>query len=224
MKFKTNLHLHTNDDPQDVILYSFYDIVHEAKKLDFQVLALTCHNRFIEDQEYKSFAEQNGILLILGVEKTIEGKHVVVLNPDTQIELINTFADLGRYKSDHPEIFIIASHPYFPDPSSLLGKLKQHIELFDAIELSWFYSKWIDFNKPAEKIAKRYNLPYLATSDTHHIELLNSSYAQIEVKEKTSEAIFDAIRKKRFENISSPQLFLKEMVWRWNVRNRIRKK
>lgn len=212
MKLKANLHFHTKDDPQDVVDYSFQKGIDEASRLGFEVVALTCHNRFIDLPEYAEYAARNNILLISGVERDIERRHVVILNADKNIEKVNTFEELAAYKKERSDAFILAPHPYFLTPYCLGKKLEEHIGIFDAIEHSWFYSEKFNRNLKAEAIAKKYKLPYLANSDTHELKTLNKAYAVIETREKTATAIFEAIRLEKFENFSEPSKFWSEMI------------
>ncbi|MFA6407723.1 MAG: PHP-associated domain-containing protein [Candidatus Paceibacterota bacterium] len=211
MKYKTNLHFHSSDDPQDNISYSFKDGLEKARAFGFDVLALTCHHIFVATPEMHRMAKEYGILFIPGVERSIQKKHVVILNPDQEVEHVSTFEDLAEYRRMHPEILVIAPHPYFRGGFSLNKELDEHIELFDAIEYSWFYSKWFNNNKKAERTAKLHNLPFIATSDTHDLRFIDKSYALIEAKEKTIPAIFSAIREKRFTNISSPRKVFRDL-------------
>lgn len=214
MKLKANLHFHTDDDPCDShIKYNFYEGIDAAAKLGFEVIALTCHQKLVYPDAYQVYAEKNGILLIPGVERNIEKRHVVILNPTPEIERVSNFPALKEYKKNHPECLILAPHPYFYGFFSLKNKLEENIELFDAVEFSWFYSKWFNRNKKGEVVAKKHNLPWLATSDTHFLETLDKSYAVLEVKEKTVAAVLEAVRNKKFTNISSPRKFFREMVW-----------
>lgn len=212
MKLKTNLHLHTHDDPEDSIDYSFIDVVDAAQKYGFECLALTCHNTFVNREEYKKAAEARGILFVSGIERTIEHCHVLILNPDHSVEAVDTFAKLEIYKNEHPEILIIAPHPYFSGGYSLGKKLEEYAYLFDAVEHSWFYSAHVNFNKKAERVAKKICAPFIATSDMHDIRFLNTNYAEIEVEEKTIPALFHAIRNNNFSNTTSPRKLLREMV------------
>lgn len=212
MKLKTNLHLHTSDDPEDQITYSFIDVLDEAKKNGFGCMAITCHNMFIDNAEYKKAAEERGILFVPGVERTIEKRHVVILNPTADIKDVTSFEELRVYKKEHPEILIIAAHPYFPSGYSLREKLMGNKDLFDAIEHSWFYSRFINYNLIAKRVSELLNLPFIATSDTHDLRFLNTNYAEIEVSEKTIPALFEAIRNDRFTNVTSPRSLLGEML------------
>lgn len=213
MNLKTNIHFHTQDDPRDRIQHTFYEGIKKAKTLGFEVIALTCHQKFINLPEYRDYASSQNVLLIPGIEKNIEKRHVVILNPDQEVEKVETFNDLEKYKQNHPDIFILAPHPYFYGNFSLKGKLDQYIHLFDAIEHSWFYSHWFNRNKRGGATAKKYHLPFIATSDTHELNLLDISYAVIDTEEKTIKGVFKAIKNNNFTNVTSPRKFWKEMVW-----------
>lgn len=214
MFLKTNLHFHTSDDPVDrFIKYDFYEGIDRAASLGFEVIALTAHNKRVYSEEYEKYAAEKGILLIPAIEKDIEKRHVVILNADSETETINKFSDLKNYKKKRPDIFVIAPHPYFFSSYSLNGKLKANIELFDAVECSWFYSKNVNLNLEARKTAEKHELPFIATSDTHLIEFLDTSYAIVETAEKNSDAVLAALRNRQFQNITSPRKLWQEMIF-----------
>ncbi|MFC1757004.1 PHP-associated domain-containing protein [Patescibacteria group bacterium] len=202
MILKTGFHNHTKDDPKDPLSYSTFELIDEAKKNNYDILAITCHAKFVYKKEHIDYAQQKNILLVPGIEAEIEGKHVVVLGSNKDIEKVETFQDLNIYKNKNPNIFIIASHPFVPDRKqiSLGKKLIENINLFDAIELSIFSNKIFNFNKKASNIAQKYNKPLIATSDVHCLKDLKRGYALVDAKEKTAEAVFDAIRQKKVEN------------------------
>ena len=70
MKLKTNLHLHTKEDPLDgedwkkIVTYSIYELIDYAHKLDFKVLAFTSHLKFVYKKEYGEYAKSKGLLFI----------------------------------------------------------------------------------------------------------------------------------------------------------------
>ncbi|MFC1802176.1 PHP-associated domain-containing protein [Patescibacteria group bacterium] len=215
MKLKTNLHSHSFGDPQDpAIKYTSKELIDYASSLGFGVLAITHHKSFAYTEELRKYAESKNILLISGIELNItkQKKHLLVLNCEKSIESVKTFEDLREYKAKHPEIFVIAPHPYFPRRSCLGNLVEENINLFDAIEHSWFYSKRKNYNKKAEEIAKKYNLPFISTSDTHWLTKLNKDYAEIEIEEKTVETVFEAIREGKFQNTTRPKRFITEML------------
>lgn len=219
MNFKTSLHIHTAEDILEGrnIPYTIYQLIDTAKKFDFKILALTGHEHFIYRSEYGEYAKQNGILLIPGIELTVisgshKKNHVVVLNCSLDIEGVKTFSDLENYKKNHPDIFIIAPHPNFHLKVSLgLKNLEKYIDLFDAIEYSWFYTKWFNLNISAVKIAQKYHKPLIATSDLHRLVYLTRDYALIDSVDLNIKNIFLAIRQQHFVNITKPKT-LRELV------------
>lgn len=213
MQYKINLHLHSHEDPLDGprISYSFKEAINEAAKLHFNALAITLHNGFGYTDELAQYAKEKNILLIPGIEETVDGRHVLILNATPEAEQVHTFDDLRRYRTAHPECFVIAPHPYYYGNFSLKGLLDLHHDLFDAIEQSWFYNNIMNRNPQAAAAAKKYNLPFIATSDTHQLRYLDNSYAMVDATELSPKAIFDAIRARRFENVSQPALFWRDM-------------
>lgn len=200
MMLKTNLHFHSAEDPLDLfITHNIYEGIDIAKKEGFKVLAMTCHDKFMYRKEYGDYAREQGMLLIPGIEIEIKRGHVLILNADKEAESIKSFAALKRYKEKRKDIFVIAPHPYF-GMFSLNKKLERNIKLFDAIEYSWFSAWWFNKNVKAQKIAEKYNKPYIATSDTHNIKYLHKGFALIESQKLTTKAVFNAIRRKKFNN------------------------
>jgi len=216
MTINALLHLHAGEDPSDYIPYSFETALQEAKKNGINAVALTCHNTFAPKEKYQTLAETYGILFISGVEKVVERRDVVILNADTSIENVNTFEALREYKRTHPNCFIIAPHPYFPGGYSLQEKLEQNSDCFDAVELSWFHTKHIDFNNKARLFAEHHDLPFIATPDAHRIKQICSGYISIEASEFSELALFDSIRQRNYTNVSRPTPFLKLVLY-WTI-------
>lgn len=210
---KTNLHFHAGNDPEHRLAYTIRDGIDRAHALGFQVLALTCHHAVLSTPEDEAYARERGILLIPGVERTIEGCHVLILNVTRSAETIGTFEALATYRNEHPECFVIAPHPYFGFGLSLGKELERHRPCFDAVECSWFHSRLFDRNGRAKRFAHEHALPYLATSDTHFLRHLDAAYAYIDASEPTVSAVFRAIREHRFTNISPGVPFWRTMVF-----------
>ncbi len=220
MEIKTNLHFHTKDDREEdgesttEVHYDLFQGLDEAKKLGFNALAVTCHNFVTDDESYYKYAEKLGITLIRGIEKTVGGKHVVILNVDKSAEHIKTFSDLRGYRTSHPESFFLAPHPFFDGGYSLGKKLKTYAELFDAIEYSWFHFKFLDLNAEAYFFAKEHGLPLVATSDTHDLANLGLSYAILDVRDNSFAAIVEALKTGKIRNVSPDTAFWNKRTWR----------
>ena len=68
------------DDPQDRIPYTTRELIDRAVRLGFDALAVTLHDKQLALDSLMPYASERGIVLIRGIERTIEGKHVLLLN------------------------------------------------------------------------------------------------------------------------------------------------
>lgn len=207
MVLKVDLHLHTREG-EGFIAYDARGLIDRAAREGFQVLSITNHDTLTFSDELAAYAWEHGILLIPGVEATIEGRHVLLYNLDVPPAHIRTFADLRQLKS--PEWLVVAAHPFFPGSVCLRGRLVKEIDLFDAIELSHFYTRRVDFNRPAVKLAREVGLPLVGTSDSHLVRQFGTTYSLIE-GELTAASVLAAIRK-GLVRVESRPLRLHELV------------
>src|SRR6266702_8143566 len=94
---KLDLHIHTLDDPKDVIDYSAHQLLERARTLGFGVLAITLHDAVFERKEVYADAAAMGILLIPAAEVRLQGADVIVLNVTAdEIAQVKNFDDLRR--------------------------------------------------------------------------------------------------------------------------------
>lgn len=225
-RLKADFHLHTCDDALDDIPHSAEMLIDDAAAKGFDVLAITCHEVLAYDDYLAQYAGQQGIVLIPGIEATIEGRHVLILNPDREQAAVRTFDELR--KLGKRDAVVIAPHPYFPAGASLLKKFRENIDVFDAVEYSCFYLPLLNLNVPAVRVAREFNLPLVGTSDTHMLPLVDSTFTWVDAEPRT-DAILDAIRQGRVEVETRPRPLREIMrtldftVWQeWRRRRRKR--
>lgn len=197
---KVDLHLHTADDPLDKVRHTAKELISKAADEGFDVLSITNHQRMTFNQDLFSYAQDRGILLIPGIEITIQHRHVLVLNPPPG-KIFSDFSSLSTLP--RPETLVIAPHPYFPGIHSLNGCLLEHLTLFDALEYCHFYTPRINFNQRAMEVSQSNGFPLVGNSDAHFLSQLGTTYSMIYGK-KDIESIFAAIRNNRVEIISRP--------------------
>src|SRR5947199_8545883 len=77
---KVDLHIHTLDEPKDVIDYSPHQLLERAKQLGFGVLAITLHDAGFDRAEVFSDAPAMGGLLIPAAEVRSQGADAILLN------------------------------------------------------------------------------------------------------------------------------------------------
>jgi len=199
---KVELHAHTSDDPVDDIPHSTHQLIDYAAQLGYDALAVTLHERQLDVCPFTSYAADRGVTLIRGIERTIEGRHVLLLNFSPATEAVQTFDDLAQLKSCEGGI-VIAPHPYFPIGASLREMMDRHAHLFDAVEYNAMFTSALNFNRRAERWARAHNVPIVGNGDVHRLRQLGSTYSLIDAK-PTADAICTAIRDGRVDIEARP--------------------
>jgi predicted metal-dependent phosphoesterase TrpH len=189
---KVELHSHSSDDPVDRIPYSTTDLIDRAAELRYDALAITLHDRQLDIRPLAPYAADRGITLIPGVERTIEGKHVLLLNFRRGAEDVQSFEDLARLREREPGL-VVAPHPFFPAGSCLRGLMDRHAALFDAVEYNAMFTAAMNFNGAAERWAQAYGKPIVGNGDVHRLRQLGTTYSLIEA-EPDPDSICAAIR------------------------------
>ena len=199
---KVELHAHTGDDPIDRIPYSTKDLIDRAAALGYDALAITLHDRQLDLQPYEQYAAERRLVLIPGIERTIEGKHVLLLNFSRATEDVHSFSDLARLRSRESGL-VIAPHPFFPHRSCLRGLIDRHAELFDAVEWNAMFTRGVNFNRPAERWAKMHGKPMVGNGDVHRLVQLGTTCSLVDAA-PTPAAICDAILAGRVSVSATP--------------------
>lgn len=199
---KIELHTHTADDPVDAIPYTTFELIDHAAGLGYDALAITLHEHQLDLRRFLPYAAERGIVLIPGVERTVEGRHVLLLNYKSGTEQVRSFADLAALKRRASGL-VIAPHPFFPTQSCLRGALEQHADLFDAVERNAMFIRGIDFNRAAERFAARHGKPVVGNCDVHRLSQLGTTYSLVDA-ERDPDAICNAIAAGRVRVESRP--------------------
>ncbi len=194
---KADFHLHTAEDPKDLITYSARDLLHRAHTLGFHALAITLHDAVLEDSSLSETAINLGIRLIPGAELRLEGADVVVLNlSKKEAAEIHKLSDLAAFRQRRGKsALIIAPHPFYVLGGSMGERLLEYIDVFDAVEVCHFHTAWFNRNRRAIEIAEAFKKPLVATSDAHRFHGFGRHYTLIEADPDAGvEGIFEAIR------------------------------
>ena len=207
--FKTDFHIHTSDDRKDHIEHTSYQLIQQAAQQGLNAIAITNHDTFTYNSDLRRYAEDHGILLIPGIEKTVERRHVLILNAFPATEKIHTFEDLRRAKDD--DLFYLAPHPFFRTGGCLESKLYEHLDLFDAVEYCFFYSKWFNLNREAELLCQEKGLPLVGSSDCHMLKYLGICHSIVRTYDFNTEGVFTAIRSGQVDVVTQP-IFLPRLA------------
>jgi predicted metal-dependent phosphoesterase TrpH len=212
---KIDLHIHTLDDTKDALDYSAAQLLERAKALGFGVLAITLHDSVFDCAEVFADAASKGILLISAAELRLHGADIVLLNvrPE-EAAALKDFDDVRRLRAARgSSLFTFAPHPFYFIGGSIGGKrLRENIDCFDAIEICHFHWGWFDRNRPARKVAAKFDRPLLATSDAHQLRAFGTHYTSISRPAAvTPEAVFEALRAARVR-LTSPSCTFADLL------------
>ncbi len=203
---KSDFHMHSREDPMDQpsIKHNAFQLVDEAARLGYEVISLTLHEKIHFPKALQDYAKQRNILMIPGVEASIEGMHVLVINPPIHARVPYTFTELESLRKEGA--LTIAAHPFYQKKVWLGNSLLKHINEFDAIEHCHFYTRFINLNKKAIAIAEEYDKPLVANSDMHAFFQYNTNYTMVDAEKKT-EDILEAISKNKLRLVTRPLTF-----------------
>jgi predicted metal-dependent phosphoesterase TrpH len=200
---KVELHAHTDQDPADRIAHSTEQLIDHAAQLGYHALAVTLHDRYFDPHKWQDYATERGVVLLSGIERTVSGRHLLLINFPSTIIGVHTFRGLEVARAETPGGLVVAPHPYYPTSTGLGQSLDQHAPLIDAIEINAMYTKRLNFNRRAAGWARAHGKPLVGTSDLHLLEQMGTTYSLVDAT-ADPHAICDAIRNGRVTVESSP--------------------
>ena len=177
-------------------------MIDRAAECGLDALAITLHDVQFTDPALTAYARERGIVLIPGLERTIRGKHVLLLNFPREAEQVLDFDELRALKARGNGL-VVAPHPFFPGGTPLRSLLDRHADVFDAVEWSYFWTKAANFNARAARWAATRGTPLVGNSDAHDIRQPGRTFSLVDA-ECDADAICDAIRAGRVEVHTSP--------------------
>jgi predicted metal-dependent phosphoesterase TrpH len=201
---KVDLHLHTADDPWDRIPHSATDLLARAAELGFGALAITLHDRQFDPAPLLDAAARLGVTLIPGIERTILGRHVLLINFPADAARVRTFEDVAALRAHHPQGLVIAPHPFFPLSNCLRELADRHRDLFDAVEYNGCYTSMVNFNRAAVRWARAIGKPIVGASDTHRLQVFGRTYSLVDAPTANAEVICDAVKNRRVTLCTRP--------------------
>lgn len=199
---KCCFHAHT----QERNPYTPLDLLYVARKQGYDVLAVTEHDQVYFTDEMRKVADDIGITLLPGIETSIgpEKSHVIIVNTQRYPDTVKDISDLRYWLEndvDRRQLLVVAPHPYYLVKSCLGDRLIDNIDLFDAVEFSYFRSPvWGDIpNRRAIDVAQRFDKPVLGVSDVHRLWHLETTYTMLR-SDRTPESVINAVKSSRFDD------------------------
>ena len=200
---KVDLHAHTSGDPCDYIAHSTRGLIDRASELGYDALAVTLHDRYYDPREDGEYAESKGVVLIAGVERTLDSRHVLLINFPAESATVRDFADIRELKARCPHGLVVAPHAFYPIGSALRREVERWADVIDALEVNSMFTRWLDFNSRAVRWAAAHGKPLVGNTDLHLLDQMGTTYSLVDAA-RNADAICDAIRAGRVEVCSTP--------------------
>jgi len=202
---KVDLHIHTADDPYDRIPHPTATLLERAANLGYDAVAITLHDRQYDPSPLAGVARRLGVTLVPGIERTIRGRHVLLINfPAEATRLVTEYEHIPLLKARHPHGLVIVPHPFFPLTNCMRGWTDRYSHLFDAVEYNGCYATLVNFNQPVTSWARAHGKPLVGGSDAHRLMVFGRTYTLVDAEAATPDAICAAVKAGRVELRTSP--------------------
>jgi predicted metal-dependent phosphoesterase TrpH len=216
IRLKADFHIHSVNDPLDPwVTQTPEEIIHKLALNNFDIFSITNHDSLVPKNkldEISDIAKSYGMLFIPGIEKTVNKKHIIFLNPTSDVMYIEKIPDVLEYKnslpnssSSHNDLVVIAPHAFYPihgvfthkslkQGSSFVGVTK----MFDLLAVNSFYVGGMNyFNNKAIAYSQANNVGIIGESDAHKLEELGSTFGLIDIPLNHLETYFGTIETSR---------------------------
>lgn len=130
------------------------------------------------------------IIVIPGIEVTSSKGHILVLDPDGDIESGMTPEETIERARELGAVVII------PHPFKITSHGIGYVKGLDADAVEVMNSRCVTggANKKAKKVTGELGIPQVGGSDSHEARMVGCSYTEVYVSEKTPDAVLQAIR------------------------------
>jgi predicted metal-dependent phosphoesterase TrpH len=201
---RADFHHHIDTDPIDgkFVRHSAGALIDRAAAVGLNVLSITCHESVPYDEDATGYAAARGVLLLRGMEATVDGHHVLLINFQEFPPGVCSMEEIAARKT--PEALVIAPHPFYPIGMGMGDTLADYAEFFDAVEFSGLYTPLTRrFNQRATDYASRLQMPVVGNSDTHFLWQLGRTYTVIDAPAEQG-AVIEALRRGRVQLVTQP--------------------
>ena len=189
---KLELHSHTSDDPRDRIPHTTRELIEHAARLGYGGLAITLHDRQLDIRPHLDYARERGIVLLRGIERTIEGRHVLLINFPDEAARVASVEELASLKA-RTNGLVVAPHAFYPLPTALGPVIERFAPVLDALEWNAMYTRLIDFNRAAMRWAREHGKPLVGNTDLHVLAQMGTTWSEVDA-EPDADAICESVR------------------------------
>ena len=159
------------------------------------------------------------MVLLPGIERTIQRRHVRWINFPRECEAVASFDDVRALKQRFPKGIVIAPHAFYPIVSAMGRDGEGCLDVVDAIEVNSMFTPWVNFNNRAVAWARAHGKPVVGNTDLHLLEQLGTTYTLVDAP-PDADAICAAIRAGKVElraralpSVRAGWIFSRMLMW-----------
>ncbi len=176
-RIKTVFHVHT--DYSDDCNRSVGQLLQVARQRGIGCIAVTDHDTTAGAREMAAAADSD-LEVIIGEEVSTTAGHVIGLFLREQIEPGMSPRETALAIKEQGGLVVIP-HPYnWMFGCGLCGRVREVLDLIDAVEVCNAQNAWSVPNTRAEKLASREGFPRIVGVDLHHGDNLDACYQMLE--------------------------------------------
>ena len=151
-----------------------------------------------------SHAAARGIVLLSGIERTIDGKHVLLINVPREAGDVRSFDDVRALKQQTPAALVVAPHPFYPIPSALGARPGRASSTWSTRSKSTRCTRsGLDYNRRARAWAAAHGKALVGNTDLHRLDQIGTTWSEVDAP-PDADAICAAIRAGRVVVRSRP--------------------
>jgi len=173
------------------------DLLDRAETAALDAMAVTDHNEIAASLQVCDLAPDYGLLGIPGMEISTAAGHVLALGIREAVPPGLSFEVTLDHIHDRDGIAVVP-HPFQESRSGVMANIsKAQLARADAIEV--YNSRLLTgrSNRQARRFAVEHGLPMTAGSDAHIAEMVGRAVTNVDVTERSVEAILSAITEAR---------------------------
>ena len=190
---KVELHAHTSDDPGDRIPHDTHALLDRAARFGYGAMAITLHNRWFDPAPFAEYAAARGLVLLSGIERTIDGKHILLINAPREAADLWSFDDMRELKRQAPDDAGGRATPLLSDLQRAGRTSRRPGRRVDALEVNAMFTRGLDYNRRARDWAAAHGKALVGNTDLHRLDQIGTTWSEVDAPPDAN-AICAAIR------------------------------
>lgn len=182
--------MHTRESKDGVS--SLQEIIIAAKRKGLDGLAVTDHDIPMSKEHAERVTSESGLIVVPGIEVSSKSGHVILLCPKEQSFKDPALNDVVKVAKEWGCPLIIP-HPADPLSHGIGEEVVRSIKYINPALEVLNASTFSIYNHRAKKIAEELCLYEVGGSDAHVASAVGSAYTLVDVKDRTTEAVVEAL-------------------------------